>query len=130
MVHLEVTHTHAVCSYCGSNWRMRIPSYHFTPEFLACVHAKGAVFIKNVFSIRERVARTNSDSYQILKLRPPVSTQDRVTLQKLVVCYTDHRSFRHELSSQDFTLRHTSLQALSSATSISFPVISSEAIYL
>ena len=87
MVHLEVTHTHAVCSYCGSNWCMRIPSYHFTPEFLACVHAKGAVFIKNVFSIRERVARTNSDSYQILKLRPPVSTQDRVTLQKLVVCY-------------------------------------------
>ena len=68
------------------------------------------------FSVRERVASTNGDSYQILKLRPPASAKGSATLHKLIVCYASgHRSLRHELSSQDFTLRHKSAQALSSA---------------
>jgi hypothetical protein len=81
-----------------------------------CVYAKGAVFIKMAFSVRERVASTNGDSYQVLILRSPVSIKDSATLQNLAVCCeSDHRSFRHELFSQDFTLRHKSAQALSSA---------------
>jgi len=88
------------------------------------------------FSVRERVASTNGDSYQILKLRPSVSTKDSANLQKLAVCYaSDHRSFQQEVSSQDFNLRHKFAQALSSAYLKLLPRYTkrakySEAIYL
>jgi hypothetical protein len=117
MVHLRVTHNRAVCIVL---WKY-LAHAHTVVSFLSwvssvCVYTKGAIFIIMAFSVRERVASTNGDSYQILKLRPPVNAKGSATLHKLVVCYaSDCRLFRHELSSKDFTLRHKSAQALSSA---------------